>query len=269
MSSRFQEVLNPRINTFMKTYYLIYKITNLINEKIYVGAHRTTNINDTYMGSGYALNEAFEKYGKSHFQKEIMHIFDNETDMWDMERSIVTEEFCSRQDTYNIKVGGYGGWNHLVGTPEHIEASRKGGKKARAVLLSRIKEEKCNNTEWYIDLCEKRVQGNRIKNSNSWVNHTEEESNCRLSRLKESSKGSNNSQFGRYWISNIETKEVRRISSDDEIPQGWVRGKKGVKKNTTWVNNGTQEMKVLPNLINQYLMEGFIKGRLKSSMPNK
>jgi hypothetical protein len=44
--------------------YLIYKITNIVNDKIYIGKHQTENINDTYFGSGVALERAIKKYGK-------------------------------------------------------------------------------------------------------------------------------------------------------------------------------------------------------------
>ncbi|UQJ95484.1 homing endonuclease [Klebsiella phage CPRSB] len=43
--------------------HIIYKITNLVNNKIYVGAHSTEDINDSYMGSGIVVKKAQKKYG--------------------------------------------------------------------------------------------------------------------------------------------------------------------------------------------------------------
>jgi hypothetical protein len=45
-----------------------------------------------------------------------------------------------------------------------------------------------------------------------------------------SQSGIGNSQFGRYWIYNVETDEVRRIYASDTIPAGWIRGKTGYTK---------------------------------------
>jgi hypothetical protein len=42
--------------------------------------------------------------------------------------------------------------------------------------------------------------------------------------LSLSQKGENNSQYGTRWISNIELKKNKKISKEDEIPDGWVIG---------------------------------------------
>jgi hypothetical protein len=43
--------------------HIIYKITNMVNGKYYVGRHSTTDINDGYMGSGIWIKNAIRKYG--------------------------------------------------------------------------------------------------------------------------------------------------------------------------------------------------------------
>lgn len=51
---------------------IIYKTTNLINNKIYIG--QSTKDDYKYKGSGTYLKNAFKKYGKKNFKKEIIEI---------------------------------------------------------------------------------------------------------------------------------------------------------------------------------------------------
>ncbi|MCK5606998.1 hypothetical protein KAR91_34260 [Candidatus Pacearchaeota archaeon] len=104
--------------------YTIYKVTNLINNKIYIGKHQTKKPDDYYMGSGQAIKAAIDKYGIDNFLKELLFVFDNEKDMNQMERRLITEEFVQRTDTYNMGVGGEGG-PHFKGRKHTAEAIKK------------------------------------------------------------------------------------------------------------------------------------------------
>lgn len=87
------------------TYHVLYKTTNLINGKIYIGVHKTEDINDPYMGSGKRLLQAIEKYGAANFEKTILEYFDDAENMYAREKEIVNEEFLCREDVYNLKAG--------------------------------------------------------------------------------------------------------------------------------------------------------------------
>lgn len=98
-------------------FYTIYKTTNKINGKSYIGKHKTHDLNDEYLGSGIYLNRAINKYGRENFYKEILFVFDNEFDMNEKEKELINEEITKDAQYYNVALGGYGG--KIVLYPEH------------------------------------------------------------------------------------------------------------------------------------------------------
>lgn len=108
----------------------LYQVTNKVNGKIYIGVHQSrTDKVDRYLGSGTVIREAIKKYGRENFEKTILETFDTAEAMFAREAEIVNEEFIARKDTYNIKLGGKGGFkeDHNNGHAHHIARSHRGG----------------------------------------------------------------------------------------------------------------------------------------------
>lgn len=102
--------------------YIVYLTTNISNNKIYVGVHKTENpdVFDGYIGNSINIFEsnpelnnprlpfhkAVKKYGYSSFKRRTLSIFNTEKEALDMEAVIVDQKFIERKDTYNITLGG-------------------------------------------------------------------------------------------------------------------------------------------------------------------
>lgn len=91
-------------------FHYLYKITNLVNNKIYIGVHSTKDLNDGYFGSSGILDKAIAKYGRENFIIEILEYFNNKEEKYLKEAQVVTTEFVKCSNNYNAKAGGYGGW---------------------------------------------------------------------------------------------------------------------------------------------------------------
>jgi group I intron endonuclease len=76
----------------------IYKTTNLVNGKIYIG--QTIGDRPNYIGSGKLLKAAINKYGKENFKREILEYCDNVDHM--NEREVI---WIARYDSTNQKIG--------------------------------------------------------------------------------------------------------------------------------------------------------------------
>lgn len=88
------------------TYYIIYETTNLINGKKYIGIHKTSNIDDGYIGSGVAIEKAIIKYGKENFKREILEFCLSYDELIDKEKIYVNKDWVSDKSNYNLKTGG-------------------------------------------------------------------------------------------------------------------------------------------------------------------
>lgn len=203
-------------------FYIIYKIKNIINDKIYIGKHQTLNINDLYMGSGKYLKYAIQKYGIENFKKEILYVFDNEDDMNKMEAELVTEEFCLRKDTYNICVGGKGGFSYINSVYWKDENISFEAKSKRISIQSseeykKQMSEKIKNSENH--------KNSIIKRGQTCFKHSEE---TKLKMKKSKNVKENNPQYGTFWITNgSENKQIKKYCV---IPDGWYRGRTIIKK---------------------------------------
>lgn len=211
-------------------YYTIYKITNQINGKIYIGSHKTNDLNDGYMGSGKYLKYAQEKYGIENFTKEILFVFDTPELMYAKEAEIVNEEFISEQNTYNIKVGGFGGF-------DYINANNKGVRNFKDPEIHRKAVESQKTRRKTVGLSDREIA--RVKACSErmkWEfasgirkpgflgrSHTEETREQMKQSAKGKHTGEKNSQFGTMWITN--GKENRKIKKDETIPEGWSKGR--------------------------------------------
>jgi len=87
---------------------IVYKTTNLVNNKIYIGKDKNNNPN--YIGSGKLLNQAIKKYGRDKFLKEIIEYCDSEAHMSIRERYWISYyNSYDRSIGYNLTTGGEGG----------------------------------------------------------------------------------------------------------------------------------------------------------------
>lgn len=135
---------------------IIYKTTNLVNGKFYIGQDSKNNPN--YLGSGDLIKKAINKYGKDNFKKEILEYCESKEELNQQEIYWINE-LSGITYGYNILEGGQGGDNfknhpNLDEIKEKMSLAKKGKK------LSKEHAEKINIS---------------LRKSNVWLNSVKSE----------------------------------------------------------------------------------------------
>lgn len=208
-------------------YYTIYKITNKINGKYYIGKHQTYDLSDDYMGSGKYIKRAIKKYGLENFSKEILFVYDNEDDMNKKENELV----IISEETYNICEGGKGGFSYL--NKNGLNKSDKQKKVARELMLELHKT----------------------------VNYSDEYKESRLERLKLATKKMRELYPNGTWIGKKHKEDSKiKIGIKNSINQ---QGEKNSQFGTCWITNGKENKKIKKEDFEKYQSLGFYKGRVQ------
>jgi hypothetical protein len=110
-----------RGKNYFKKFNYVYVTINLINGKRYIGDHSTDNLDDGYMGSGDLICEAFKKYGKENFKKEILQEFKTKRESFAAQEKYIIEYNTLEPNGYNLHRKG--GWDPLPfeESPEKIQ----------------------------------------------------------------------------------------------------------------------------------------------------
>ena len=213
-----------------KKHYLVYKTTNLVNGKIYIGKHETHNIDDSYLGSGKLLKRAIAKYGKKNFKREILFECSSVEEMNAKEAELVNEEFLKRDDVYNLKQGGDGGFDFINVNGLWGDTS-KGGKafakklhedpEFKKQISNGIKRMWKEHPEVYANL------GQHPNSKKSFLGkHHSEQTKHKMSEIAKLRDPTKNSQYNTVWVSNEELKVSFNIPKSmlfDYIGMGYIK----------------------------------------------
>ena len=192
-------------------YGYIYKTTNLINDKIYIGQKKSeTFLHEEYLGSGKRLKSAITHYGKENFKVELLEECDSKQELDEKEIFYIKQYDSQNLEIgYNLTKGGDG----VVGVP----AWNKGITKEQDNRLAKSKETKQKHSK---ALKKAYAEGRR---TNNWTPEARQ-------KISESNKRRDLSSFttkGRSWYTNGENNVFIK---PDEIEKyeslGYYKGRK-------------------------------------------
>lgn len=227
-------------------YGYIYKTTNLINNKIYIGKKKSSKfLGEKYLGSGKIIRHAIEKYGKDNFSVELLEECDSLETLNEKEKYYILKYNSQNLIIgYNISFGGDGGvtWGydkHPFKGKHHTEESRK------------------KNSE----SCKGRIAWNKGKKG---VQIMSEETKQKI-RFKNLGKKKNRIKKHNVPMSEETKEKLRQANLGKKVPIEVVEKARitQLNKHLHWFNNGILEVQA------SVCPDGYTFGRLKMTNEQK
>lgn len=262
-------------------YGYIYLTANNVNNKIYIGKHKSEKFNPEYYGSGKLINIAINKYGKENFTVHLLCICNSLQELNDKEKFFIKSLNSTNLSIgYNISNGGDGGNTtggkicvHKDNCHKYINLSELSYYLSIGYIPGRSDECKQNVS--------KNIPSRKGEHNSFYGKHHSEYSRKLIGltsgkrigygdnniakrldvREKISQKAKRPSNYFRthsfYYINNGYIEQ--RIARDGKpIPEGFTEG----RLPRSWMTDGQKELLVYNTDIIEYQSKGYNLGRL-------
>lgn len=239
-------------------YGYIYKTTNLINNKIYVGQHTSDCFDVKYKGSGTVLAKAIKKYGWDNFVCEILCECDSIEELNAKEMEFITKlDSTNPTIGYNIK---YGGSNSPC--PEII--------KKKISETQKLNPNRSMLGRKHSDKTKEQMSKSSIGKKKS------DEARKHMSIAKMGNSNNHHCNKNRIWINNGTTEiMISELDFDKYSSQNFIRGRllktdselkklKEIYSKKVYINNSVVEKCVNKDELDNYLLKGWQIGILRT-----
>ena len=270
-------------------YGYVYKTTNLINSKIYIGQHKSEIFDDNYFGSGKYLKNAINKYGEDNFTIEVIEWAEDKNSLNVLEKRWIRFYRNQNYVMYNIADGGEGGdvFSGLSDTDKkkrneklrrNSYFSTVSGEESKEMHKRAWKTRRLNGNDKFSaeyrqklsiahnghkvsdDTKKKLSDANRgkkltdehkkkIQASNVGKHSMSLENRKKMSERAKLRVGKTNPFYGKHHLA--DTKEKIGSFNKERF------------RNKIWINNGVINKRIERNDLENYLSNGFIEGRIK------
>lgn len=227
----------------------IYKTTHISTGKIYIGLHKRSTFDESYMGSGTKILAAMKEFGKEDFVCELIDTADSQYEL-NIKEMYWIDYYKSQDDDIGYNAAPGGEWGCTFWTEERC--------KEQSELASRSRWWNNGEIEIFAEVCPKGFVKGRSPHSIAML-----KSHCVT-------------VAGKKWITN--GKEEKYIEITQDVPEGWeygrIKGRKLVRKtparnkgipnislrDTKWVTNGVERHQVKKDDIQKWIDKGFVVG---------
>jgi len=207
-----------------KKYHFIYKTTNLLTGKYYIGMHSTDDLEDGYLGSGKRLRYSIRKYGEQNHQREIVEFVDTREELKSREKEIVSLDEIAKENCMNLMEGGQGGF---ISEEQQLRRA-KAASKAAIEKRRNDPEARRKHSDNSSKNMKKLHEEGKIRYDTFIGKSHSEETKKKISKAKKGQYlGENSSQFGTCWVTNgKEVKKINKSELNTYIDRGFKRGRK-------------------------------------------
>lgn len=278
--------LSVRRITLMYGY--IYKTTNLVNGKIYIGQKHSEKFMKSYLGSGRRFKDAVKHYGKNNFKVELLEEIQLKDEM--DEREIYWISFYKSTDKnvgYNISNGGnvnramsgehnpFYDKTHDDEVKQHLSQVHKGRHRKPCTEETKRKISEALKGRVVSESVRDKLRENAKNNSNYGMRGKTVSNETKL-KLSLSKKNKPSKARGKIHITNdVEDKMIYEDELRCYLELRWRRGRKKFSKdacdniskghkgllphnkNKKWINKNGVRRFVSVSELNEYLSKGW------------